>query len=96
MIMEENKVAQNAIDNEPEVVFNVLSDRRVFGVRSEDDEEMIFEISGYDMQIKFNRSKLQTLEEVEGTLDGIKEMFRQLIMADLLDNNENNAPSGNA
>ena len=57
---------------------------------------MIFEISGYDMQIKFNRSKLQTLEEVEGTLDGIKEMFRQLIMADLLDNNENNAPSGNA
>jgi hypothetical protein len=80
--------------NEPEVVFNALSDKRIFGVRSEEDHEMIFEISGYDLQIRFNRDRLQTLEDIEGTLDGIKDMFRKLIMADLLDVKEESG--GNA
>lgn len=75
------------ITNEPEVVFNALSDRRVFGVKSEEDGEMVFEISGYDLQVKFNRDKLQSVEEIEGTLDGVKDMFRKLIMADLLNKN---------
>ena len=57
---------------------------------------MIFEISGYDLQIRFNRDRLQTLEDIEGTLEGIKDMFRKLIMADLLNKNESNEDSGNA
>ena len=91
--MEENK-EPIPFSNEPEVVFNALSDKRIFGVKSEENQEMIFEISGYDLQIKFNRDRLQTLEDIEGTLEGIKDMFRQLIMADLL--NANNDNSDNA
>ncbi len=91
--MEDNK--KEKITNEPEVVFNALSDRRIFGVKSEDDGTMIFEISGYDLQIKFNRDKLQTVEEIEGTLEGIKDVFRNLIMADLLNKNETIESSGN-
>lgn len=93
--MEENKVSV-PFSNEPEVVFNALSDKRIFGVKSEEDQEMIFEISGYDLQIRFNRDRLQTLEDIEGTLEGIQDMFRKLIMADLLNKNESNEDSGNA
>lgn len=92
--MEENKVS-TLLSNEPEVAFNALSDKRIFGVKSEEDQEMIFEISGYDLQIKFNRDKLRSLEEIEGTLDGIKDMFRKLIMADLLNKDESNSTLGN-
>lgn len=92
--MEENNVSV-PFSNEPEVVFSALSDKRIFGVRSEETQEMIFEISGYDLQIKFNRDRLQTLEDIEGTLEGIKDMFRQLIMADLLNKDESNEDFGN-
>lgn len=78
------------LDIEPTISFNVISDKRIFGVKSEEDDEMIFEISGYDLDIRFNRDRLQSLEEIEGTLDGIKDMFRKLIMADLLEGNKSN------
>lgn len=81
----EEKKQPGAIDLEPEVVFRYLSDKRIFGVKSDEDGETIFEISGYDLQVRFNRDKLQSVEEIEGTLDGIKDLFRKLIMADLLD-----------
>lgn len=78
------------LDIEPTISFNVISDKRIFGIKSEEDDEMIFEISGYDLDIRFNRDRLQSLEEIEGTLDGIKDMFRKLIMADLLEGNKSN------
>lgn len=84
--MEEKKETQ--FSNEPEVVFNAMSDKRIFGVKSEEDGTMVFEISGYDLQIKFNRDKLQSVEEIEGVLEGIKDVFRKLILQDLLDKNE--------
>lgn len=85
--MEDNKEAVQ-FSNEPEVVFNAMSDKRIFGVKSEEDGTMVFEISGYDLQIKFNRDKLQSVEEIEGVLEGIKDVFRKLILQDLLDKNE--------
>lgn len=92
--MEETKKTMG-FSNEPEVVFNAMSDKRIFGVKSEEDGTMVFEISGYDLQIKFNRDKLQSVEEIEGTLEGIKDVFRKLILQDLLDKNETNEASSN-
>lgn len=85
---EKSKQVENSVANEPEVVFNALSDKRIFGVKSEEDQETIFEISGYDLQVRFNRDRLKTVEEIEGVLDGIKDVFRKLIMADLLNKDE--------
>lgn len=93
--MEESKETVQ-FSNEPEVVFNAMSDKRIFGVKSEEDGMMVFEISGYDLQIKFNRDKLQNVEEIEGTLEGIKDVFRKLILQDLLDKGETNEASSNA
>lgn len=79
--MEEN------ISNEPQVVFNAMSDKRVFGVKSEETDEVILEISGYDLDIRFNRDKMRNIEDIEGVLDGLKDLFRQLILDDLLKDN---------
>lgn len=92
--MEGNKET-TGFSNEPEVVFNAMSDKRIFGVKSEEDGTMVFEISGYDLQIKFNRDKLQSVEEIEGVLEGIKDVFRKLILQDLLDKGETNEASSN-
>lgn len=91
--MQEQNKEPITLENEPEVIFNAISDQRIFGVRSEEDDEMIFEISGYDLQIRFNRDKINSLEDVEGVLEGIKDMFRRLIMADLLDYKSNDNES---
>lgn len=82
---EEEKAKAKAMGLEPEVVFNTLSDRRILSVKLEDTDENIFEIAGYDLQIKFNRNKLRDVPSIEALLDGIKDLFRKLIMQDLLE-----------
>ena len=45
------------------------------------------EISGYDLQINFNRDKLQNIADIESMLDGLKDLFRRVVMQDLLESN---------
>lgn len=80
MITEEEKQQAKMAGLEPEVVFNTLSDRVVCAVMTEDTHETIMEISGYDLQFKFNRDKLKNIADVESLLDGIKDLFRQIVM----------------
>ena len=88
MISEEEKKRAKELGMEPEVVFKTLSDRMIYGVQIEDTNETIFEISGYDLQIKFNRDKLNNVADIENMLDGIKDLFRELVLKDLLKTNE--------
>ena len=85
MISEEEKQQAKAMGLEPEVVFNTLSDRAVYAVQTEDTHETSFEISGYDLQIQFNRDKLRNIAEIESMLDGVKDLFRKIVMKDLLE-----------
>jgi hypothetical protein len=84
MVSEEEAKQAIQMGLEPEVVFNTLSDLRVFGVKDEDTGESIFEMVGYGLQVKFNRDKLKSVEDVENLLDGIKDLFRQMIVGDLI------------
>lgn len=82
-------MAEEKIENEPKVEFNYLSDLRIFTVSSAEENEKIFEISGYDLDIRFNRDMLKTSEDVENALDGIKELFRKLLFDDMLRSQNN-------
>lgn len=61
--------------------------RRILAVQTEDTHETIMEISGYDLQINFNRDKLQNIADIESMLDGLKDLFRRVVMQDLLESN---------
>ena len=87
MVTEEEKQQAQSIGLEPEVVFNTLSDRSILAVQTEDTHETIMEISGYDLQINFNRDKLQNIADIESMLDGLKDLFRRVVMQDLLESN---------
>lgn len=90
MVTETEKKQAREMGLEPEVVFNTLSDRRILAVQTEETHETIMEISGYDLQIKFNRDKLKSIEDIESLLEGLKSLFKQMVMEDLLGNKENN------
>lgn len=90
MVTEAEKKQAREMGLEPEVVFNTLSDRRILAVQTEETHETIMEISGYDLQIKFNRDKLKSIEDIESLLEGLKSLFKQMVMEDLLNNKENN------
>lgn len=88
--MAEDNKTNTPLENEPEVVFNSQSDRRFFSVKSEDGKETMMEISGYDLDVRFNRNVIKTVQDVESLLDGIKDLFRKIIMEDLIgDDNYN-------
>lgn len=82
--MAEDNKTNTPLENEPEVVFNSQSDRRFFSVKSEDGKETMMEISGYDLDVRFNRNVIKTVQDVESLLDGIKDLFRKIIMEDLI------------
>nr|UWG24497.1 MAG: hypothetical protein [Bacteriophage sp.] len=88
--MAEDNKTNTPLENEPEVVFNSQSDRRFFSVKSEDGKETIMEISGYDLDVRFNRNVIKTVQDVESLLDGIKDLFRKIIMEDLIGDDNSN------
>lgn len=88
--MAEDNKTNTPLENEPEVVFNSQSDRRFFSVKSEDGKETMMEISGYDLDVRFNRNVIKTVQDVESLLDGIKDLFRKIIMEDLISDDNSN------
>lgn len=88
--MAEDNKTDTPLENEPEVVFNSQSDRRFFSVKSEDGKETMMEISGYDLDVRFNRNVIKTVQDVESLLDGIKDLFRKIIMEDLIGDDNSN------
>lgn len=90
-MMEQEKQKARELGLEPEVVFNTLSDLTVLAIQTEDTHESLMEITGYGIDIKFNRDKIHSLADVESLLDGVKDLFRELIMKDLIGTPESNA-----
>lgn len=88
--MAEDNKTNTPLENEPEVVFNSQSDRRFFSVKSEDGKETMIEISGYDLDVRFNRNVIKTIQDIESLLDGIKDLFRKIIMEDLIGDDNSN------
>lgn len=72
------------MQDEPKVTFKSVSDRDVFRVTNPDIDQVLVEISGYDLQINFNMDFIKTMEDVEAALEGMGEIWRKIIMAQLL------------
>lgn len=70
---------------EPNVRFKAISDRSQFLIRNAETENVLIEISGYDLQINFNMEYINSVEDVEIAVGGIGDLFRKIILERLLE-----------
>ena len=82
--MEEQNIQLQDV-NEPEVKFKIVSDKKVMNIINADINEVLVEISGYDLQIKFNMQYLKSVEDIEAACSGIADLFRDTITEKLLE-----------
>lgn len=66
------------------VQFKMISDRTVLQVINPHNNEVMIEISGYDLNIDFNMEHLRSIEDIEAAGEGVKELFRTIIVEKLL------------
>lgn len=78
---------EKEISEERQVSFREIEDLTSFTVKTEDDK-VLFYISGYGLAVNFNRDMLNSVEDVEAMLDGIKDLFRKMVMKSLLPDNK--------
>ena len=71
--------------DEPKIEFLVISDRGLLAIKNPDINKNLVEISGYDLQVNFNMEYLNSIEDVESAVNGISDLFRELIMEKLLE-----------
>ena len=68
-----------------EIEFRVISDKGLLAIKNPDINKNLVEISGYDLQVNFNMEYLNSIEDVEAAVNGISDLFRELIMEKLLE-----------
>ncbi len=72
------------MQDEPTVQFKLMSDRDVLTIRNEEIDQPLAEISGYDLQINFNMDFIKSVEDIEAVVEGMSELLRKNILAQLL------------
>lgn len=70
------------------VQFKMLSDRTVYEVVSEKNNETMVRISGYDLDISFNMEHINCIEDIEAACNGISQLFREIITEKLLEHKQ--------
>ena len=74
---------------EPKQTFNSISDRIVLKVVNDEHPDIVLmEISGFDLSINFNMEYLKTVEDIEAAVNGISDMFRNLIIDRIVSNKQ--------
>jgi hypothetical protein len=77
--------------NEPTVSFKMITDRTACRIVNDHINQTLVEISGYDLMINFNMEYINSVEDVEAAVNGVADLFRQEIMAKLLEHKKQNA-----
>lgn len=70
---------------EEKVTFNAHSDLIVYGVSSEDGNEMIAEISGYGIKTKFNMDRINSLDDAEYACQAMSNVFFKALFETILE-----------
>ncbi len=72
---------------EETVIFNAHSDKMYYGV-SDDNGEMLIEISGYDLNTRFNLDKINSLDDAENACAALSNVFLKALCEQLLEENK--------
>lgn len=74
---------------EEQVMFNAHSDKMCYGV-SDDNGEMLVEISGYDLNTRFNLDRINSLDDAENACSALSNVFFKALCEQLLEENKKN------
>lgn len=87
-LIKDGVALKEALSKVPEqtVTFKLLSDRSVMEVRSEVANVSVAEISGYDLQVKFNMQYINSVDDIENLLEGMKMLFRKMLLTQIMEN----------
>lgn len=72
--------------DEPLVTFRERSDYTVMQILDKDTGNALAYIGGYALDFSFNLNKLNSTAKIEQCLEGIRKLFRQVIMDKILNN----------
>ena len=70
---------------EKKVEFNEITGKTVYAVTNEDTGVTMAEITGYDIEVKFNMEAINTIEEIDATVSGIASIFKDLLLNNMLE-----------
>lgn len=89
-IIKDGELLDKSMTPVPEntVEFKMLSDRTVYEVISEKNNEVMIRISGYDLEISFNMEHINCIEDIEAACNGISQLFREIITEKLLEHKQ--------
>ncbi len=76
------------LSDEPIESFKRVSDLSVFQINDKQTGKVMGIIAGYALQIKFNKDVITSVEDVEQCAEGIKKLFYNIIMDQLLESNK--------
>lgn len=76
------------------LVFNSISDRTTYGVETPDGTGMMAMISGYDLKIAFDLSRINSLEDAEAAANALADVFYQNLMDQLISENKSLVGAG--
>ena len=65
---------------EPTITFKSITDHDILNVVSEENGEVLIQISGYGLQMGFNMQYLRSVQDIEAAVTGIADLFCELIM----------------
>lgn len=79
---------KTGVAHEPTIEFKSISDRTAYIIQNQDTSKNLVEISGYDLNIAFNMEYINSIEDVELAITGLSDLFRGIIMDNLLKNKQ--------
>lgn len=82
--LEQYNVSDQVVEDK--ISFKRITDRTVYHILNPHNEQPMVEISGYDLHIDFNQTYLKSTKDVEAACEGLSQLFRELILEQLLEN----------
>ena len=82
----EEIIKQEGIRDEQLFTFKE-SDRKQYGVLNYDDNEIMAQITGFDLQVSFNMRLIHSLADVEACTNALADVFYEALLEQLIATN---------
>lgn len=76
---------------EPTVKFQMYSDISLLQIKHPETDEVLAEITGYDLKYRINLTRIKSLDDAELASLAVGEMFKRILIKEMLESKNRNA-----